>query len=131
MSTLSTEDRLAIGEVLAAYCHHLDAGRWEALRALFTADCRLDFGALLGTFEGREGLERFTATLARIGVVMRHYTTNVVVTGDGSAARAQSYVLGLTGASGTRAIATGRYEDELVKQDGRWLIRVRRAIIET
>jgi len=26
---------------------------------------------------------------------------------------------------------TGRYEDEVVKRDGRWLIRRRRAVIET
>ena len=28
-------------------------------------------------------------------------------------------------------LTTGRYEDEVVKQDGRWLIRRRRAVIET
>jgi hypothetical protein len=26
---------------------------------------------------------------------------------------------------------TGRYEDEVVKRDGRWLLRKRRAVIET
>jgi hypothetical protein len=130
VTQLSTEDRLAIGEVLAAYCHRLDHGRWEEFRALFTADCRLDFGALMGVFEGAEGIRRFTETIARLGLVMRHYSTNVIVTGDAARAHAESYVLAVTGSAGSRSLATGRYDDELVKQDGRWLIRSRRAVIE-
>jgi hypothetical protein len=131
MTALTSDDRLAIGEVLATYCHCLDQGRFEELRALFVADCRLDFGAVLGVFEGAEGLRRFTDLIGTLGIFMRHYTTNVVIRGDGERAQAESYVLAITGPSGTRTIATGRYEDELVKHDGRWLLRSRRAIIET
>lgn len=131
MGTLSTEDRLAIGEVLAAYCHHLDLGRWEEFRALFTDDCRLDFGELMGRFEGRDGVTRFTDVMAGMGLFMRHFTTNVVLTGDDTRVRAESYVLAVTGPAGARAQTTGRYEDELVKMGGRWLIRNRRALLDT
>jgi hypothetical protein len=61
---------------------------------------------------------------------MRHYTTNVVLHGDGERARAESYVLALTGGPGTSHQTTGRYEDEFVKVGGRWRIRVRRALLD-
>ena len=130
MSQLSTDDRLAIAEVMAAYCHSIDLGRWEEFPGLFTEDCRLDFGSLMGVFEGRDGVRRFAETLQRIGIFMRHYTTNMILAGDGERARAESYVLAITGPPGSSSQTTGRYEDELVKANGRWRIRVRRAILD-
>jgi len=131
VSLLSSDDRLAIAELLARYCHSLDLGRWDDFRALFSEDCRLDFGRLMGVFEGREGLRKFTDMLQATGLFMRHYTTNLVVHGDGERARAESYVLAITGPPGSHSQTTGRYEDDLVKVNGHWRIRVRRAVIET
>ena len=36
-NTLSLEDRLAIGELIARYCHCVDRGRWEDFPELFAA----------------------------------------------------------------------------------------------
>ncbi len=130
MSQLTADDRLAIAEVLARYCHHIDQRRWERFGELFTDDCRLDFGNVMGPFEGRDGLTRFTQTLDATGIFMRHYTTNVVLHGDGDGARAESYVLAITGPAGSRMQTTGRYDDDLVKVGGRWCIRARRATLE-
>lgn len=131
MSQLSTDDRLAIAEIMAAYCHAIDLGRWEDFPALFTEDCRLDFGSLMGVFEGPAGVRRFADTLKGIGLFMRHFTTNVIVKGDGERANAESYVLAITGPPGSSSQTTGRYEDEFVKVGGRWRLRVRRAILDT
>jgi hypothetical protein len=133
MSQLSSDDRQAIGELLARYCFAIDHGRWSELRTFFTEDCTLDFGKLMGTYTGQEGITRFAETLKSTGIFMRHYTTNVVIRGDGEdseRARAESYVLAMTGTPGNLSPTTGRYEDDLVKIDGRWRIRVRRAVIE-
>jgi hypothetical protein len=130
VSQLSTEDRLAIAEVMAAYCHAIDLGRWEEFARLFAPDCTLDFGSLMGVFEGGEGVRRFAETLKGIGLFMRHYTTNVILEGDGERARAESYVLAITGPPGASSQTTGRYEDEFVKVDGRWRIRTRRALLD-
>ena len=130
MSQLSTEDRLAIGELVAAYCYAIDLGRWETLSELFTDDCRLDFGETMGVHEGSAGLATFTTLLRSAPVRMRHYVTNVVVRGDAEQARAESYVLAFVGEPGDLRQTTGRYEDELVKRGGRWRIRTRRAVIE-
>ena len=131
MSQLSSDDRFAIAELMAAYCHAIDLGRWDDFPTLFTTDCRLDFGAVMGVFEGTAGVRRFAETLQGIGLFMRHYTTNVIVRGDGERARAESYVLAITGAPGASMPTTGRYEDELLKVDGAWKIRVRRALLDT
>ncbi|TMA77979.1 MAG: nuclear transport factor 2 family protein [Deltaproteobacteria bacterium] len=133
MTQLSSDDRHAIGELLARYCFAIDYGRWSEFGAFFTEGCTLDFGKLMGTFTGQEGIARFAETLKASGVFMRHYTTNVVIRGDGGdgdGAHAESYVLAMTGAPGNLSQTTGRYEDDLVKIDGRWRIHVRRAVIE-
>ena len=130
MSQLSADDRLAIHEIIATYCHALDLGRWEEFAGLFADDCRLDFGSLMGVYEGREGVRRFGERIQSLGLFMRHYTTNVVVRGDGERARAESYVLAVTGPPGASMQTTGRYEDELVKVSGRWRLRVRRALLD-
>jgi hypothetical protein len=126
---LSTEDRVAIAEIMAAYCHAIDRGRWDDLPGLFTDDCRLDFGDVMGVYEGQDGIRRFADTLKGIGLFMRHYLTNVVLHGDGERAR-ESYVLAITGPPGGSSQTTGIYEDELVKAGGRWRIRVRRALLD-
>lgn len=127
---LTADDKLAIGEVLSAYCFHLDYGRWDEFRALFTEDARLDFGALMGVHEGPDGIRGFTQMMGNLGLFMRHYCTNMLIEGDGSRATARSYVLALTGNPGQQSIATGLYEDQLVKENGRWLLRVRVATID-
>ena len=128
---LSSADRLEIAELLARYCWAIDQRDWNGFTDLFTDDCRLDFGDVMGVFEGRAGIERFTGVMQGLDLFMRHYTTNLVVEGDGTDAQARSYVLAFTGGGPTRHHATGRYEDRLVKLGGRWRIRERRAVIET
>lgn len=129
---LAAEDRLAIGEVLARYLRAIDFARWDDLPALFTPDCVLDFGSVMGVHEGHGGLRRIADMIGATGLTMRHYSTNVIVEPNGDdAAHVVSYVLAFTGpAFGSLLPTTGRYEDEFVRRDGRWLIRRRRAVIE-
>jgi len=126
MSELSTADRLQIQEVLARYSHCVDRGRWDALIELFTEDCRLDLSQLMGLYEGRAGVRKFADTLAPLGVFMRHLVTNVVIEGDGERAHVECYVTAVTGSPQTPNRMTGFYDDELVKQNGRWLLHRRR-----
>ena len=130
MSEFTVADRSAIAEIMARYCHCIDLKRWDELQTLFADDCKLDFGKLLGVFEGRDGVKRFSDTLAGLGLFMRHFTTNVVIRGERDRARADSYVLAITGPTSSRAQTTGRYEDEFVKEAGEWRFRVRRAVFD-
>src|SRR5207247_7907670 len=83
VSQLSADDRLAIREIIATYCHALDLGRWEEFVDLFSDDCRLDFGSLMGVYEGREGVRRFGERIQGLGRFMRHYPRHVGVPADG------------------------------------------------
>ena len=130
MAQLSTEDRLAIHEIMAKYCQAIDLNRWEEFPSLFTEDCRLDFGNLMGVFEGPDGVQRFTDMMRNLGLFMRHYNTNMVLRGDSDRVQSESYVLAITGPPGSSHQTTGRYEDEFVKVGGRWRIRVRRALLD-
>lgn len=126
MSELSTGDRLAIQEVLARYSHCIDRGRWDGFADLFTEDCRLDLSQLMGLYEGREGIAKFRSTLEPLGVWMRHLVTNVVIEGDSERAHVECYVTAVTGSAANPSRMTGFYDDELVKQNGRWLLHRRR-----
>jgi hypothetical protein len=130
MTEPSTADRLAIHELVARYCHCIDRGRWDELVDLFTADCCLDLSQVLGRYEGRDGLRQFADTMRPLGLFMRHFVTNVVVHIDGDSARAESYVIAMTGAAGKPQQATGFYDDEFVKRDGGWLFQRRRLTLD-
>jgi hypothetical protein len=130
MSELSTADRLQIQEVLARYSHCVDRGRWDAFPALFTADCHLDLSQLMGVYEGHAGIQQFADTLKPLGVFMRHLVTNVVIEGDGEKAHVECYVTAVTGSPATPNRMTGFYDDELVKQNGRWLLHRRRLMVD-
>ncbi|MGH7789066.1 MAG: nuclear transport factor 2 family protein [Candidatus Binatia bacterium] len=130
MSALTTADRLAIHETLHRYCHCIDRGRWDEFATLFTDDCRLDLSPVLSVYDGAAGIRQFADFISGAGLFMRHMLTNVIVDGDGARAHAQSYVLALTGAPGRTQQATGMYDDQLVKQGDRWLLRSRKALFD-
>jgi hypothetical protein len=131
MSTLTADDRLAIMDILARYARCIDFHRWDELPTLFTDDCTVDFGKVMGVHEGKEGVANMARMIGGTGLTMRHYSTNVIIDGDGDRAEVVSYVLAYTGsAPGSLMHTTGRYEDEFVKRDGRWLLRRRRGVIE-
>jgi ketosteroid isomerase-like protein len=127
---LTAEDKIEIHELLADYSHAIDHGRHADIPAMFTDDCVIDFGALMGRHEGQAGARQFADMLAKTPVRMRHYVTNVRVTGDGDTAHAESYVLAMVGDPGTLSPTTGHYEDDFRKVNGRWKLRARRAVIE-
>jgi 3-phenylpropionate/cinnamic acid dioxygenase small subunit len=133
MSHLAADDRLAIHELLARYCRVIDFGRWDEFPSLFTSDCVIDFGELMGVHEGPEGVQRLGGMIGGTGLMMRHLVTNVIVDrAETERADVWCYVLALTGPDPTNLmLTTGRYEDEVVKRDGRWFIKRRRAVIET
>ena len=129
-----TEDRLEILDLLGRYAHAYDSGDREALKEIFTDDAELrivgDVGQVPATMPGREAIldgliGKWTAIRPE---QRRHVATNLVVLEQTeTTARAASYfVLIATTEGRAELLATGRYDDELVKgADGRWRIRVR------
>ena len=120
--TASLEDRAAIHDLFTRYCCALDNGEVETVVACFTADAALKSPVidLKGHDEIRAFAGRFAAQRAA-GTQFRHMVTNIAVTISGDRATATAYLLVLISQNGShRTLPPGRYECELVKQNGCW-----------
>lgn len=129
MTTL-LEEKDAIHETLANYCFYVDAGELDQWANLFTEDATFDAGAL-AKCTGRATIQRFLAAALRPWSTtmppMKHCVMNEIITVNGDEARAKSYIIViLAPGEGQLSIGlAGRYEDQLVKQEGRWLFKTR------
>jgi hypothetical protein len=76
----------------------------------------------------RDFVGRFAAQRAA-GVQFRHMVTNIAAAIDGDRATATAYLLVLVSQNGThRTLPPGRYECDLVRQNGAWRF-VRRTVL--
>ena len=117
------EDLEAIRYLDAQYCRHLDDGNWDALMDLFTDDGEFDG---LSNPKGKSEMREFFAGLAPGGLTaFWHFITNLEIDLDGDRATVRSFLWQPCVTDGTASIAAGRYTDEAVKIDGRWLYRVK------
>ena len=129
---LSSQDRLAVMERAARYCHAGDLGDGESWAANFTEDGVLE-GPLEGmTTVGREQIARMRAAGGEPGAQGRHLTYNFIIDGDGDRATSNCYVTAITFTLGERAetIFVGRYQDQLRKVDGAWMLERRKIITD-
>jgi uncharacterized protein (TIGR02246 family) len=123
MPTL-TEDRAAISDLLARYCHHFDSGNADGVADLFTEDGVFDPGvAGFDRVEGREVIRGFVGSMPA-GMV-HHMTTDAAYDVDDDVATGvASFIVVAKGA----VVTVGRYHDDLVRADGAWRIRRRVAV---
>jgi uncharacterized protein (TIGR02246 family) len=139
LSPEQAADRLAIRELVDAYAHCADTRDAEGQMALFTEDTRflvfMDHGSAEPTqvLHGRASLAPVFDNLNTYTVTM-HFNGQSTVDLDGDQAAGESYCLAhhLTVAPDgqrTMMIASIRYLDEFVKQDGRWLFAERRLMV--
>ena len=115
-------DRAAIYDLFTRYCCALDNGEVETVVACFTADAALRSPVidLKGHDEIRAFAGRFAAQRAA-GTQFRHLVTNIAAEIDGLRATATAYLLVLISQNGGHhTLPPGRYECELVKQEGEW-----------
>ena len=139
ISPLEAADRLAIRELIDAYAHCADRRDAKGQMALFTGDTRflvfMDATAAEPTQElhGREALAPVFDDLNQYVATM-HFNGQSTILLDGDRATGESYCLAhhlKVGQDGQRTmmIASIRYLDELVKQDGQWLFAERRLMV--
>jgi uncharacterized protein (TIGR02246 family) len=118
----AAEDRAAIHDLFTRYCCALDNGEAETVVACFTGDAALKSPVIdiQGHDEIRAFAGRFAAQRAA-GTQFRHMVTNIATAIDGDRAAATAYLLVLISRDGShRTLPPGRYECDLVKQDGAW-----------
>jgi ketosteroid isomerase-like protein len=150
----AVEDRLQIEQLLMRYAAALNTEDVDTYVSLFTEDAvfelrrAVDQPPFLGPFKGRAALRKqwFPDAVdhapkpgaGRDFGPMRHVTTNyeIVVKGDAATVRAFFIEIVSNGANippGSKPPtihAMGRYEDELVKQNGQWLFSKRTVITD-
>lgn len=123
----SAEDHLAITQVLARYCHTCDDGAFDELVRLFTEEGSFEYGGTVTV--GRVDLAAYFAAVQTPERRGKHVVANTVVDVDDDRARATSDWVFLTFVDGVLAPKlTGRYVDDLVRTDGRWLL-ARRVVV--
>ena len=128
------EDKEAIRDLLLAYGRALDGRDTQAYADLFAAD---------GAWSGGVGQARTPAGIKKMlddlfgsstgGFSKAHHVmANMAISVDGNTATASSRWMWMLGdADGSPMVMrSGMYEDELVREDGRWKFRSRRAITE-
>ena len=140
ISSQEAADRLAIRELIDAYAHCADRRDAKGQMALFTDDTRflvfMDATAAEPTqqLHGRESLAPVFDDLNQYAATT-HFNGQSTLSLDGDQAAGESYCLAhhlSVGADGQRTmmIASIRYLDQLVKQDGQWLFAERRLMVD-
>ena len=126
-------DRAEIEDLMWRYTRALDTGNGQAYAAAYTADGQ--FSAGTNVTKGRDALMKLVggapaAAGAPARPAMYHTTANHAITFlSRDSARVDAYYITAVAAAGqetpARVAAVGRSVDELVRQNGRWLIKSR------
>jgi uncharacterized protein (TIGR02246 family) len=121
---LSTDDRVAIGDLLARYARCLDMGDLDGYVANFAPDAVL-FGSHTGHGQIREYVAQVIARRSADPARRMHFVGSPVIDGNAETATAHSYLLWIQLGAESPISAAAEYTDTLVKRDGRWLFQSR------
>ena len=124
-------DEEAIRQLFARFIHLRDDKRFDEWVELFTGNGRFEYGD--NVMNGRVAIRDHVSALLH-GDRGKHLCVNSIIEVDGDRATASSDFVKMNPSAGPgRApfeIGTmGRYEDDLVRQNGEWKIAWRRVVI--
>lgn len=118
------EDRIAIQDLMTAYCYAVDAlTDVDELLSVFTEDAVLDFGAIgLPLMKGHDAVRSFFDRVFAGMSHHAHYITNFRLDRyDGDTASMLAYVIGLGRAKdGNTVDVKVRYRFDVVRTDAGW-----------
>ena len=125
-------DRTMIADLLGRYAFAIDyePGDPDAWAALFTADGRFEIPVMKVVVQGRAALREFAAGLHRTIPGLHHVMSNFMVDVDGDTAKGKCELNEfLLRPEAIYSNMMGWYEDEFVRQNGRWLFQARRVFM--
>ena len=116
---MSTDDIVAIQQLVARYNMAIDDGVGDEFASTFTDDGELVIPET--TISGRDALTGFGGSAKERPIRIRHWVNSqeVTVSGDQATARSNLMVLRV-GGEGPAMLLTGRYADELRRTDAGW-----------
>ncbi len=120
---ISTEDRVAIHELLACHGHLMDDGKLDRLSDLFTDDVVYDLSPLSGSI--LQGVSAVREAAEQLGArnPVAHLITNTVVGFVDGQVTARSKFLGV---QRDGSVGSGTYDDVLRRTSHGWRISSRR-----
>jgi len=129
MTPLTADDRFAISELLARFCHASDFADYETLAALYTEDPKMEIVGV-GNFDGLEWQVQHARDSAQwTNGQNRHAITNLWIEPEGDGAVAHYFLLNLVAGANVgeaQLVTTGRFEDHVVRTTKGWRIARRR-----
>ncbi len=122
--TSVADEKDGIRELMARYCHALDACSFGEVASLFAENG--EWTTPYGSARGRAQIE---ALIARFvprpgeGPQRKHYITNILVklADEGRASARSDYLIIRESQDGLIPVMGGTYIDAFIKQDGAWL----------
>jgi hypothetical protein len=137
------DDRAEIENLSNRYMNAVDAGDMDTVMATWTEDGVLEWAG--GVEKGKAAIHKAMARFAgaRASSVpegatswprSRHLILNHVIDVNGNTAKSVAYWFELTNSTpqkNVQLVYFGHYEDELVKQNGRWLFKLRKVYNES
>jgi uncharacterized protein (TIGR02246 family) len=127
------EDENEIRNLLLDYGRHLDARDFKSYASLFAKDGEWVGG--FGSVTGPANIQAFMEKNMGTGPNRRndyHLLSNFVITVNGDTATAWSrWAFVVPGQSGATIAQAGRYDDTLVRENGRWRFKKRVASNDT
>ncbi|WP_164549725.1 nuclear transport factor 2 family protein [Altericroceibacterium xinjiangense] len=136
------QDRAEIEDLMARYLFAMDYNDFDSYAATFTEDAELEFAS--GATKGRDNIrataKSFKERIATVytdeegnPAILRHVLAHsaIQVEGDHAWSRSFWYEMANNGPGNSLKMGTfGIYEDELRKENGRWLFTKRRILNE-
>jgi uncharacterized protein (TIGR02246 family) len=121
--TSTADEKDAIRELMARYCHALDACKFSEVAALFAEDG--EWTTTYGKARGRSQIETLLASVVPRpgeGPQRKHYITNIIVTlaGENWASARSDYLVIRESPGGLIPVMGGTYLDIFVKREDDW-----------
>jgi hypothetical protein len=122
-----SETRTQIIEATTRMAVFTDGRRWDDLPGIFTPTVRLDYSALFGSEAADMNAAEVASSWAEAlsPLTTQHLVTNhlVDITDDEATVTASFQATHVAVATGDRWVVGGDYRYQLVRAEGRWLIR--------
>jgi uncharacterized protein (TIGR02246 family) len=119
----TADEKDAIRELMARYCHALDACKFSEVALLFAEDG--EWTTTYGKARGRMQIESLLASIVPKpgeGPQRKHYIANIIVTLDGKdrATARSDYLVIRESPAGLIPVMGGTYLDIFIKREGEW-----------